>query len=41
MFILLKSEVTFKFIKIYSIKQKNKKVINVTFNKLHEQEKIT
>ena len=36
MFISLKFDIIFKFIKIYLIEQKNKKVINVTFNKLHE-----
>ena len=41
MFISLKSNIAFKSVKIYSIRQKNKKIIDVIFDKLHEQKKIT
>ena len=40
MFISLKSNVIVKFSRVYSINQKNKNVINKTFNKFHKQEKM-
>ena len=35
--ISFKPDIISKFVKIYPIKQKNKKIINVIFDKLHEQ----
>ena len=40
MFIFLKSDVAFKSSRIYFINQKNKNVIDETFNKLYNQDKI-
>ena len=41
MLISLKSNIVFKIIKIYSVGQKKKKIIDIIFDKLYEQEKIT
>ena len=40
MFISLKSNVMIKFSKIYSLDHKNHKIIDVTFNKLYQQNKL-
>ena len=40
MFINLKAKIIFKSIKIYSLKQKNRKIIDIIFNKLHSQNKM-
>ena len=37
----LKPDTLFKSTRVYSIDQKNREVINKTFDKLHKQEKIT
>ena len=41
MSISLKPNVVIKSVKIYSVKQKDKKIIDVTFDKLHQQGKMT
>ena len=41
MSISLKSDAVTKSTKIYSVGQKNKKIIDVTFDKLHQQRKMT
>ena len=41
MSIPLKPDVIFKLFKVYPIEQKNRKVIDITFDKLHEQGKMT
>ena len=40
MFIFLKLDVAFKSFRVYFINQKNKNVINETFNKLRDQNKM-
>ena len=40
MLIFFKSNVTFKSSRVYFINQKDKNVINETFNKLHNQDKM-
>ena len=40
MFINLKSDVTIKSFKIYSLDQKDKKIVDITFDKLHTQDKM-
>ena len=40
MFISLKSDVTLKFFRVYLVNQKDKDVIDKTFNKLHDQGKM-
>ena len=40
MFINLKFEIEIKSTKIYLLKQRNRKIINKTFDKLHAQSKI-
>ena len=40
MFINLKSNVMIKPFKIYSLDQKDRKIVNITFNKLHAQDKM-
>ena len=40
MFINLKSDVTIKSFKIYSFDQKDKEIVNITFDKLHAQDKM-
>ena len=40
MFILLKLKIIIKLSRIYSINQKNRNVINFTFDKFHIQDKM-
>ena len=40
MFINLKSDTVFKINKVYSLNTKNRKFIDIIFNKLHKQRKL-